>query len=115
MGSMISRGTLVRLVQVALAGLLAVLLAVTSGFDASAVATSSPVEVRTADGDPEKEKDPEKDADEVGDSDGDGVPDRPDAVSAGVAARLLDEPVEDMSARTESSRTLVNPEGTRTD
>lgn len=48
------------------------------------------------------------------DSDGDGVPDRPDAVSAGSTARALGEPVEDLSRRTETSKTLVNPDGTST-
>ncbi|MGC3994759.1 MAG: hypothetical protein QM779_11705 [Propionicimonas sp.] len=46
------------------------------------------------------------------DSDGDGVPDRPDVVSAGVTARVLGVAVEDLSQRTESVRVLVNPDGT---
>lgn len=50
----------------------------------------------------------------VGDSDGDGVLDRPDAVSAAVTARVLDAPVEDLSARTDSATTVVNPDGTKT-
>ncbi|WP_269303266.1 RHS repeat-associated core domain-containing protein [Aeromicrobium sp. HA] len=48
------------------------------------------------------------------DSDGDGVPDRPDAVSAGATARVIDESVEDLSQRTETSKTFVNPDGTST-
>lgn len=39
---------------------------------------------------------------------------RPDAVSAGVTARATGKPVEDLSARTESTTTVVNPDGTRT-
>lgn len=48
------------------------------------------------------------------DSDGDGVPDRPDSVSAGATARAIDESVEDLSQRTEASKTFVNPDGTST-
>ncbi len=48
------------------------------------------------------------------DSDGDGTLDRPDAVSAAVTARVTDEPVEDLSSRTGSSTTVVNPDGTKT-
>jgi RHS repeat-associated protein len=48
------------------------------------------------------------------DSDGDGTLDRPDAVSAAVTARVTDKPVEDLSSRTESSTTVVNPDGTNT-
>ncbi|MFT3968999.1 MAG: DNRLRE domain-containing protein [Micropruina sp.] len=46
------------------------------------------------------------------DSDDDGVPDRPDLVSAGVTARALGVAVEDLSQRNESTRVLVNPDGT---
>ncbi len=46
------------------------------------------------------------------DSDGDGTPDRPDTVSAGVTARVLGVAVEDLSQRTESVRVLVRPDGT---
>lgn len=46
------------------------------------------------------------------DSDGDGTPDRPDLVSAGVTARVLGVAVEDLSQRTELVRVLVNPDGT---
>lgn len=45
----------------------------------------------------------------------DEVLERPDGVSAAVTARLKGKPVEDLSKRTESSRTLVNPDGTLTD
>ena len=48
------------------------------------------------------------------DSDGDGVTERPDAVSAAVTARLTGEPVEDLSARTESAQVFANPDGTWT-
>jgi hypothetical protein len=47
-----------------------------------------------------------------GDSDGDGSPDRPDVVSAGVSARLLGVAVEDLSQRSGSVRVWVNPDGT---
>ncbi|MFD1825235.1 MULTISPECIES: DNRLRE domain-containing protein [Mumia] len=50
----------------------------------------------------------------VTDSDRDGVQDRPDAVSAALAARLADEKVEDLSARTESTQLFANPDGTWT-
>lgn len=46
------------------------------------------------------------------DSDGDGVPDRPDLVSAGVTARVLNVAVEDLSQRSETVRVLINPDGT---
>ena len=46
------------------------------------------------------------------DSDGDGVPDRPDLVSAGVTARVLGVAVEDLSQRTGQVRVMVNPDGT---
>lgn len=49
------------------------------------------------------------------DSDGDGDADRPDAVSAAVTARLLKKPVEDLSKRTETTRTMANPDGTLSD
>ena len=39
---------------------------------------------------------------------------RPDAVSAAVTARLTGEPVEDLSARTESAQVFANPDGTWT-
>lgn len=48
------------------------------------------------------------------DSDGDGVADRPDVVSASSTARALDEPVEVLSERAESTRTLANPDGSFT-
>ncbi|MFD1825015.1 MULTISPECIES: hypothetical protein [Mumia] len=51
----------------------------------------------------------------VTDSDGDGVQDRPDAVSASLAARLADKKVEDLSARTESAQLFANPDGTWTE
>ena len=46
------------------------------------------------------------------DSNGDGTPDRPDLVSAGVTARVLGVAVEDLSQRTGQVRVLVNPDGT---
>ena len=49
------------------------------------------------------------------DTDGNGDLDRPDTVSAAVTARLVKKPVEDLSKRTETTRTLVNPDGTLTD
>lgn len=49
------------------------------------------------------------------DSDGDGDLDRPDQESAVAAAVTAGEPVEDLSKRTESSRTIANPDGTWTD
>jgi hypothetical protein len=49
------------------------------------------------------------------DSDGDGVLERPDGVSAAITARLSGEPVEDLSKRTETTQTFVNPDGTLTD
>lgn len=48
------------------------------------------------------------------DSDGDGVEDRPTAVDAASAAVFLDEPVEDLSSRTESAQLFANPNGTWT-
>ena len=48
------------------------------------------------------------------DSDGDGVADRPDAVSASSAARASDDQVEVLSERTASTRTLANPDGSFT-
>ena len=42
------------------------------------------------------------------------VTERPDAVSAAVTARATGKPVEDLSARTESATTVVNPDGTHT-
>ncbi len=39
---------------------------------------------------------------------------RPDGFSASAQARILGEPVEDLSQRTESSRTLANPDGSWT-
>ncbi len=51
-------------------------------------------------------------AERAADSDGDGVPDRPDLVSAGVTARVLGVAVEDLSQRSESVRVLINPDGT---
>ncbi|WP_245596393.1 DNRLRE domain-containing protein [Nocardioides alkalitolerans] len=48
------------------------------------------------------------------DSNGDGIPDRPDRVSAALLARQIDLPVEDMSARTESATTVVEPDGALT-
>lgn len=50
-----------------------------------------------------------------GDSDGDGSPDRPDAVAAAVMAAVLDEPVEDLSQRSESGRVVANPDGSFTE
>lgn len=49
---------------------------------------------------------------EAADSDGDGVPDRPDLVSAGVTARVLGVAVEDLSQRSETVRVLINADGT---
>ena len=43
------------------------------------------------------------------DSDGDGTPDRPDLVSAGATARVLKEPVEDLSQRTPTVQ-VIRPE-----
>ncbi len=48
------------------------------------------------------------------DSNDDGVFDAPDTVSAVMAADTAGEPVEDFSARTETSGTVVNPDGTFT-
>lgn len=45
------------------------------------------------------------------DSDGDGTLDRPDAVSAAVTAREAGEPVEDLSQRTETTRVIVEQDG----
>ncbi|WP_456698249.1 DNRLRE domain-containing protein [Aeromicrobium sp. P5_D10] len=50
-----------------------------------------------------------------GDSDGDGELDRPDGVAAAITARLSKKRVEDLSKRTETSQTFVNPDGTLTD
>lgn len=50
-----------------------------------------------------------------GDSDGDGELDRPDGVAAAITARLSKKRVEDLSKRTETSQTFVNPNGTLTD
>ncbi len=91
-----------------LAVLLSLVLAMTSGFDAAAAARPGALEVGEADRDA---KDPE----EAEDSDDDGIVERPDAVSASVTAQLLGKPVEDLSARTETLRRLVNPDGTFTD
>ncbi|MEO6473389.1 MAG: DNRLRE domain-containing protein, partial [Aeromicrobium sp.] len=57
---------------------------------------------------------PGEPTDAPSDSDGDGTFDRPDTVSAALTARLSKEPVEDLSARTESSSTIANPDGTFT-
>src|SRR5215213_1879062 len=46
------------------------------------------------------------------DSDGDGDLDRPDGVSAAVTARAVGKRVEDLSKRTETTRTFANPDGT---
>lgn len=59
--------------------------------------------------------DAKSDRDDGDDSDGDGDLDRPDGVSAAIAARFSKKPVEDLSKRTETTRTLVNPDGTLTD
>lgn len=64
--------------------------------------------------------DPEltKTADEsatAGDSDGDGDADRPDGTSAAITARLSKKRVEDLSRRTETTRTFFNADGTLTD
>ncbi len=48
------------------------------------------------------------------DSDRDGDLDRATSTQAATAARALEEPVEDLSARTESTRTFANPDGTFT-
>lgn len=50
-----------------------------------------------------------------GDSDGDGELDRPDGVAAAITARLSKKRVEDLSKRTETTQTFVNPDGTLTD
>lgn len=49
------------------------------------------------------------------DSDGDGDLDRPDSVSASFTARALKKRVEDLSRRTETTRTFANADGTWTD
>jgi RHS repeat-associated protein len=48
------------------------------------------------------------------DSDGDGIPDRPDAVTAANAARRLGERVEDLSQRTPTTQVFANADGTWT-
>ncbi|MFT3834491.1 MAG: DNRLRE domain-containing protein [Micropruina sp.] len=55
---------------------------------------------------------PSEEAVKAADSDGDGVPDRPDLVSAAVTARVLNVAVEDLSQRSETVRVLINPDGT---
>ena len=52
---------------------------------------------------------------ETVDSDDGGVWERPDTVSAAVTARAVDEPVEDLSQRSESQRVIVNPDGSITE
>lgn len=49
------------------------------------------------------------------DSDGDGDLDRPDTVSASSTARALKKRVEDLSKRTETTRTFANADGSFTD
>ena len=53
-------------------------------------------------------------ADPANDSDGDGTLDEANTASAAASARAGDAPVEDLSARTESTTTVVNPDGTAT-
>ena len=55
---------------------------------------------------------PDKPTDAPTDTDADGVLDRPDTVSAALSARLSKKLVEDLSARTEISSTIANPDGT---
>ncbi len=74
-------------------------------------AVSAPNEDKTL-AEPAEEGEPKVDG--PTDSDGDGTFDRPDTVSAALTARLSKKPVEDLSARTETSTTIVNPDGTFT-
>lgn len=77
----------------------------------STLATGLQVQVPTAAATPVKAAAERQDP---ADSDGDGVPDRPDTVSAALAARALDKRVEDLSQRTSTTQVFANADGTWT-
>ena len=99
-----SGGRLPRLLSWWLSAFLSVVLVVALLPDQGAVASVKST-VKAADNDVAK----------ADDSDADGDLDRPDGVSASITARLAKMPVEDLSKRTETNRTMVNPDGTLTD
>ena len=86
-----------------LTGLLAVMLCITTDIPVARAETPDPSPT------PAEAQDA---AVRAADSDADGVPDRPDLVSAGVTARVLGVAVEDLSQRSETVRVLINPDGT---
>jgi RHS repeat-associated protein len=98
---------------------------VASILGASSAVAEEPTPPSTATSDSVKPTDPEETGEpwatktaaklvRVADSDDDKLLDAPDTASAEAAAAANDEPVEDLSERTETSTVAVNPDGTRT-